>query len=93
MQKDQKSKRIKVMCHHYELACDSCIKRNIVCTRRVVMVLCSDCETGNKSAFEKINEELEKGTIDPQLEMLCTLPDCPHVGKSIKAAFSNWWLI
>ena len=56
------------------------------------MVLCSDCETGNKNAFEKINEELEKGTIDPQLEMLCILPDCPHVGKSMKAAFSNWWL-
>ena len=71
------------------LACDSCIERNIACTRWVVMVLCSDCITGNKSAFERINEELEKGTIDPQLEMLCTLPDCPHVGKSIKAAFSN----
>ena len=34
-------------------ACDSCIKRNIVCTRWVLVVLCSDCETGNKSAFEK----------------------------------------
>ena len=56
------------------------------------MVLCSHCETGNKSAFENINEELEKGTIDPQLEMLCILPDCPHVSKSIKAAFSNCWL-
>lgn len=25
--------------------------------------------------------------------MLCILPDYPHVCKSIKAAFSNWWLI
>ena len=23
---------------------------------------------------------------------LLVLPDCPHVGKSMKAAFSNWWL-
>lgn len=73
-------------------ACDSCLERNIVCTRRVVMVLCSDCETGNKNAFEIFNEKLEEGTIDPELEFLCILPDCPHVGKSMKAAFSNWWL-
>ena len=73
-------------------ACESCLERNIVCTRRVVMVLCSDCETGNKNAFEILNEKLEKVTIDPELEFLCILPDCPHVGKSMKAAFSNWWL-
>ena len=73
-------------------ACDACLGRNIVCTRRVVMVLCSDCETGNKNAFEILNEKLEKGVIDPYLEFLSILPDCPHVGKSMKAAFSNWWL-
>ena len=56
------------------------------------MVLCSDCEAGNKSAFEILNEKLEKGIIDPALELLAILPDCPYVGKSIKAAFSNWWL-
>ena len=69
------------MCHQYELVIRAL--NETLC----VMVLCSDCETGNKSAFEKVNEELEKGTIDPQLEMLCILPDCPYVGKSIKAAF------
>ena len=53
------------------------------------MVLCSDCETGNKNAFEILNEKLEKGVIDPYLEFLSILPDCPHVGKSMKAAFSN----
>ena len=56
------------------------------------MVLRSDCETGNKNAFEILNEKLKKGAIDPELEFLCIFPDCPHVGKSMKAAFSNWWL-
>ena len=56
------------------------------------MLLCSDCETGNKNAFEILNQKLESGTIDPALEFLCILPDCLHVGKRLKAAFSNWWL-
>lgn len=46
-------------------ACGFRLERNIVCSRRVVMVLCSDCETGNKNAFEILNEKLQKGTIDP----------------------------
>lgn len=73
-------------------AYDLCLEQDKVCTRRVVKVLCSDCETGNKSAFEIFNEKLESGDIDPELEFLCILPDCPHVGKSMKVAFSNWWL-
>jgi hypothetical protein len=56
------------------------------------MVLCSDCEQGNKTAFETIKAKLEAGNEDPELALLSILPDCPHVGKSIKAAFSNWWL-
>lgn len=73
-------------------ACVSCLEQNRICVRRVVMVLCNDCETGNKNAFEILNEKFENGTIDPAMEFLCILPDCPHVGKSMKAAFSNWWL-
>ena len=73
-------------------ACGFCLERNIVYYRRVVMVLCIDCETGNKNAFEIWNEKLQKGTTDPELAFLCILPDCPHVGKSMKVAFSNWWL-
>ena len=46
-------------------ACDLCLEQNRMCVRRVVMVLCSDCETENKNAFEILNEKLENGTIDP----------------------------
>lgn len=73
-------------------ACESCLQNNSVCVRRVVMVLCTECETGNKNAFEKLIEKHDNGTISPELELLCILPDCPHVVKSVKAAFSNWWL-
>lgn len=56
------------------------------------MGVCSDCETGNKKAFETIKAKLEAGTEDPELAFFFILPDCPHVGKSMKAAFFNWWL-
>ena len=72
--------------------CNYCHERKTVCFRRVVLVVCSDCESGNKSAFEMLQEEIESGTIDPELAVLSVLPDCPHVGKSINTAFANWWL-
>jgi len=56
------------------------------------MVVCSDCKTGNKTAFKTIKAKLEAGTEHPELAFLSILPDCPHMGKSMKAAFSNWWL-
>ncbi len=72
--------------------CDKCRDKSAPCFRRVVMIVCTDCESGNKSAFEILKEKLESGTEDPALSFLSVLPDCPHVGKSMKAAFSNWWL-
>ena len=30
-------------------------------------IVCSDCESGNKSAFEALKERLETGTEDPEL--------------------------
>ena len=58
----------------------------------VVLVLSTDCESGNKTAFEIFKSKIENGEIDPYLSLLSILPDCPHVGKSLKASFSNWWL-
>ena len=45
--------------------CDSCCDKNSNCVRRVIMVVCSDCETGNKTAFETIKANLEAGNEDP----------------------------
>lgn len=39
-----------------------------------------------------IKKIIEEGTIDPDVSILTVLPDCPHVGKSVKASFCNWWL-
>ena len=33
-------------------------------------IVCSDCESGNKSAFEALKERLETGTEDPELASL-----------------------
>ena len=72
--------------------CDFCHDKDVPCFHRVVMIVCSDCETGNKTAFETLKAKLEANAVDPNLAFLSVLPDCPHVGKSIKSAFSNWWL-
>ena len=72
--------------------CDACRDKDAVCFRRVVAIVCSDCESGNKSAFETLKEKLDADTEDPEHTFLSDLPGCPHVGKSMKAAFSNWWL-
>ena len=38
--------------------------------------------------FRKNSKEAE----ETELAFLSVLPDCPHVGKSMEVAFSNWWL-
>ena len=73
-------------------ACESCISSSMKCLRRVILVLCADCEEGNKKSFENISAEIKDGSIDPELRLLIVLPDTVHVGKSVKASFSNWWL-
>lgn len=72
--------------------CDHCLDNGLICRRMVVLVLSTDCEQGNKSAFEIFKSKIENGQIDPYLSLLLILPGCPHVGKSMKASFSNWWL-
>ena len=73
-------------------ACSWCLENGAQCVRRVIFVIVADCETGNKRAFILIRKSIEEGTIDAYLSLLTILPDCPHVGKSLKASFSNWWL-
>ena len=51
------------------------------------MVVCSDCETGNKTAFETIKAKLEEANEDAAQAFLSFLPDCPHVGKVSKQHF------
>lgn len=73
-------------------ACDRCVKEKRKCTRRSIVALTTDCEEGNKQAMLAIKEALEDKTIDKDLYLLVPLPDCPHVGKSLKANYSNWFL-
>ena len=72
--------------------CKRCIESNLQCIKRVVMILTSDCEEGNKQCTSKLRKEIEEVTTDPHLSLLSVLPDCPHVLKTCKASFSNWYL-
>lgn len=73
-------------------ACQRCLKANVQCSRAVVLVLASDCESGNKRAFELISQSKADGTLPPQFIFVC-LPDAVHVGKSLKCSFANWMLL
>ena len=42
--------------------------------------------------FLTMKEKIEARTIDPNLSLLSPLPDPPHIGKNLKASFSNWML-
>lgn len=72
--------------------CDVCRDKDVVCFRRVVVIFCSDCESGNKSVFEIFKEKLEVDIEDFEFVFLFVLLDCSYVGKSMKVAFLNWWL-
>ena len=52
----------------------------------------TDCESGNKKAFELIAESRMKGTLDSRFMFIC-FPDAVHVGKSLKCNFANWTLL
>ncbi len=73
-------------------ACDSCVQRKQKCTRRAFVALTTDCEEGNKQAMLAMKKALDEKTIEEDLCLLVPLPDCPHVGKSLKASYSNWFL-
>lgn len=79
--------------HHSSLrACATCLEQNEKCVKRAIFAATADCETGNKGAFEMIRKSIEEGNMDPEISLFTVLPDSVHVGKSLKASFSNWWL-
>ena len=72
--------------------CDYCITAKTKCEKRAILILTTDCEEGNKAMFMLFKKEIEEGKINPAFSLLSPLPDCPHLGKSLKASFSNWYL-
>ena len=71
-------------------ACRRCIENGLQCICRVMMVFTTDCEEGNKQAMQI--KSIEDGSTPADLSLLVPLPNCPHVGKSLKASFANWFL-
>lgn len=74
-------------------ACKRCLDAGEQCIRCIVLILSTDCEEGNKKAMELIAKLQEDQHIDPALQYLVFLPDCVHVGKSLKCSFCNWFFV
>ena len=73
-------------------SCTTCVSLKQQCIRRALFVITTDCEERNKKMFLTIKEKTEAKTIDVNLSLLSPPPDSPHLGKSLKASFSNWLL-
>ena len=73
-------------------ACNNCIILEKKYKQSIVLVITADCEEGNKKAFEMIKAEIDNGNVPPDFLLLTPILDIPHVGKSVKASYSNWFL-
>ena len=73
-------------------ACMRCSKHNQKCIKRIYVAAIADCEEGNKAAFCSLKDEIKQSRINPEFALLTPIPDALHVGKSLKAVFSNWYL-
>ena len=73
-------------------ACQNCLKDSIKCTKRAILVVTTDCEEGNKKMFLTMKNDIEEKKTHPDVSLTVPLPDSPHVGKCLKASFSNWYL-
>ena len=71
-------------------ACENCIKKGITCKRAAVFILMTDCEEKNKQVMEKFEGIKTCNSLTAQTIMV---PDCVHVGKSLKCSWANWFII
>ena len=74
-------------------ACTKCLEEGKECIKLATFVFSSDCEEGNKKAMETINQQVQDGSIEPELALIVALPDTIHVGKSLKCSFANWFIL
>ena len=42
--------------------------------------------------MKNMKTSVAEGIADPYLALISPLPDCVHVGKSLKASYANWYL-
>ena len=63
--KDQGEPAINLSCEHEEKV----LMQEKKCIKVAVLVCIIDCEEGNKIAMTEMKENLEKGTVDPELAL------------------------
>ena len=62
--------------------CTTCCDETLKCVMRAIIVLTIDCEDAS----------MLSGTIETNFALTTVIPNPPHVGKSMTASFSNWFL-
>ena len=74
-------------------ACTKCLEEGKECIKVAASAFTSDCEEGSKKAMETINQQVQDGSIEPELALMVALPDTIHLGKSLKCSFANWFIL
>ena len=69
----------------------SCINGKQRSIKRAIFIITIDYEEESKKCSSIWKKKLKK-TIDSYLALVNPLPDAPHIVKSLKAFFSNWYL-
>ncbi|CAH3043674.1 unnamed protein product [Porites lobata] len=79
--------------------CENCLKvqrsvKHIVSneTSYFVMAVATDCEECNKKALVCLSDIADNKELPSELELVVSLPDVVHVGKSCKCSWSNWFI-
>lgn len=70
--------------------CSKCTDKGIKCVKVAVFSLVTDCEEHNKKVMESFDEVKLQ---NPSLNQAVMIPDCVHVGKSLKCSWANWFII
>ncbi|CAC5404646.1 unnamed protein product [Mytilus coruscus] len=71
-------------------SCSKCTDKGIKCVKVAVFSLVTDCEEHNKKVMESFDEVKLQ---NPSLNQAVRIPDCVHVGKSLKCSWANWFII
>lgn len=75
-----------IRCLNHARKLDIFQTNNIRCLKRVILVVTTDCEEGNKQMLLKLKGDSIDARLDPYLPHLLSMPDVSHIGKSLKAS-------
>ena len=73
--------------------CFSCLEKNLICRKNLVLVLALDCYSGNRFLIQKFQSERLENKRDPETFLTEPIGEIVHILKTIKSSTSNWYIL